>query len=195
MLRIKLTFPFPDWPLSRQSPGGACQWGNYHFVLNPPGPNEEFDAWFVFDKVIGNKETTLCPEDNTIFISAEPPTLRKYSNLFLQQFNHVITCHDQIKHIHKHQILQGHPWFVNKTYDELIAGVLLTKTKTISVISSTKQFSEGHKKRPEFCYKLKDYFGDTLDLYGRGLKEFSDKWNFLAPYKFSLAIENASLNH
>ncbi len=40
--------------------------------------------------------------------------------------------------------------------------------------------------------KLKEYFGDDVDFYGRGFNEFNDKSTVLDPYYFSLAIENTS---
>ncbi len=196
MTRIKISYPFPDWPLSRQTPGSTGVWNDTAFFINP-GADEEakgFDAWFVLDKLVKPHEKTLCPPENIICITWEPPTIRKYSNLFLKQFAQVITCHPGIKHPHRHFYIQGHPWFVDKTWDELTAAALPEKTKTISVITSNKTFSEGHLRRYEFCLKLKEHFGDAIDLFGRGLKDFDDKWDVLAPYKYSIAIENADVD-
>lgn len=196
MPRIKISYPFPDWPLIRQTPASSGRWGENTFYINP-GEEENalgFDAWFVLDKITGKAEHTLCPPENIVCITWEPPTLRRYSNLFLRQFAGVITCHEQIRHSNKQYSLQGHPWFVGKTYDELCAEKYTKKDKLISVITSSKQFSEGHKQRYEFCLKLKEYFGDVIDLYGRGIRDFDDKWDVVAPYKYSVAIENADIN-
>ena len=35
-------------------------------------------------------------------------------------------------------------------------------------------------------------FGDEVDVFGRGLKDFEDKWEVIAPYKYHIAIENSS---
>ena len=37
---------------------------------------------------------------------------------------------------------------------------------------------------------LKKHFGDQIDLFGRGLNDFEDKWDVLANYKYTVAIEN-----
>lgn len=39
--------------------------------------------------------------------------------------------------------------------------------------------------------KLKEHFGDKMDVFGRGINDFDDKWDVLAPYKYSIAMENS----
>jgi len=65
------------------------------------------------------------------------------------------------------------------------------KDKLMSIVVSNKKSTLGHRKRLEFCLKLKEVFGDKVDLFGRGFNEFEDKWEVLAPYKYSVAIENS----
>lgn len=60
------------------------------------------------------------------------------------------------------------------------------KTKLISMISSSKQMSPGHRKRFEYVNKFKN----NLDLYGRGHNEIKNKEDGLDDYMFSVAIEN-----
>jgi len=76
----------------------------------------------------------------------------------------IITVQKELKH---RNILYSHnanPWFVGKSYDELNSEILPTKTKLLSVVSSNKAFTEGHRKRVEFVQKLKNHFGDQLDV-------------------------------
>ncbi|PSF36743.1 hypothetical protein C7H19_12295 [Aphanothece hegewaldii CCALA 016] len=190
MINVKLTFPFPDWPILRQTPNGSGTWENYQFFVNQE--IEECDYWVVFDQLL-QKEQTKCSPENIIFITGEPPTIKTYNNNFLKQFATIITCQRNITHPHVIYSQQGHPWFVGKTYDELQSNLSIQKTKLLSIITSDKLFTDGHKKRYEFAMKLKDYFGDAIDLYGRGIKDFNDKWEVLAPYKYSIAIENLVL--
>ncbi|MFB6187652.1 MAG: glycosyltransferase family 10 domain-containing protein [Halobacteriaceae archaeon] len=56
---------------------------------------------------------------------------------------------------------------------------------------------DGHIMRMEFLERLTDHYPDILDLYGRGSfegefynGEIEKKWEGLAPYRYSLAIEN-----
>ena len=132
-----------------------------------------------------------CNPKNIIFIPGECyETSPKFSQKFLDQFGTIITVQREIKHkniIYSHN---ANPWFIGKSFDELISLKTSKKTKLISVISSNKSFTEGHKKRLDFVKKLKDYYGDKLDIFGRGINDFDDKWEVLANYKYSIAIEN-----
>lgn len=62
------------------------------------------------------------------------------------------------------------------------------KTKLISMISSNKSYSTGHKNRLKWVEILKD----NVDLYGRGFKEMPTKEEGLKDYMFSVTIENDS---
>jgi hypothetical protein len=65
----------------------------------------------------------------------------------------------------------------------------------MSVITSSKDFTEGHQKRLNFVRKLKDYFGEDIDVFGRGIREVDDKWDALSPYKYHIALENSVYPH
>ena len=70
----------------------------------------------------------------------------------------------------------------------------IPKTKILSVISSSKTMSEGHRKRLDFAKRLKIHFGDKVDLFGRDLNEIEDKWDALADYQYHVALENSAVN-
>jgi hypothetical protein len=83
-------------------------------------------------------------------------------------------------------------WRVGKTYDELVDREIPTKSKLVSAIASTKDRIAGHRMRGEFVERAAREF-PQLDLFGRGReREIDDKWDGLAPYRYSLAIENTS---
>lgn len=193
MYKIKLTFPYPDWPLLRQTPGYGGRWGGYQFFINPdPAVKENFDYWVVFNFLTTKEEVTQCRKGNVILITGEPDTIEQYSNKYVSQFNYIITSQQGLRHDNKFYIPQGLPWFVNRSFDELTSMGSIPKTKSISIISSTKSKARGHRERFNFAKKLKEYFGHEIDLFGRGINDFSDKWDVLAPYKYSIAIENTS---
>lgn len=150
---------------------------------------ESCDFYIVFEG-LEKKEKILCPPANTIFVAAEPSSLKRYDESFLAQFATIITCQRGIRHGNICYNQPGHTWFIKKNYDELTQIASVRKSKLLSIVTSNKQESEGHRQRYEFCMKLKEYFGDSADLYGRGINEFEDKWDVLAPYKYSVAIEN-----
>jgi hypothetical protein len=62
------------------------------------------------------------------------------------------------------------------------------KTKLVSMISSNKAFTEGHRNRLKYV----DKFKNQLDFYGRGFRDISLKEDGLRDYMFSVAIENAN---
>jgi Glycosyltransferase family 10 (fucosyltransferase) C-term len=65
----------------------------------------------------------------------------------------------------------------------------LNKTKMCSIIASAKRNSTGHKLR----HQIVDWTRDTardVDVMGRGYIGFDDKAEGLAPYRYSVVIEN-----
>ena len=60
------------------------------------------------------------------------------------------------------------------------------KNKMLSLITSLKNYTIGHKKR----FEIIDKYRLNMDLYGRGLKDIKNKEDGLCDYMFSFAIEN-----
>lgn len=203
MKRVKITTNAPKWPLARQTPGEKGVWENYQFFINDD--TQDCDWWFVLDGIT-KSETALCDKDHTVLITNEPPSIKSYAKKFIGQFGTIVTCHPHIKHPHVILDQQSLPWMVGtqfvigkkdaptiftKNYDEL-KKISVPKTKLISVISSYKKSTRGHRDRLKFCEELKKHFGDNIDFFGRGLREVSDKWDAIAPYKYHIALENSS---
>jgi hypothetical protein len=190
--------------VERQTPGCKGIWNNYQFLINQQV--DECDYWVVYEGLLYEDET-VCPIENMIFITAEPPTIREYNQNFLDQFAVVITCHEGIKHKNKILQQQSLPWhigrkqkndtnlFFSKNYDELKSINSHYKDKSISVVSSTKTMTKGHRRRNEFIQKLKDVFGNQIDVFGKGNYEIEDKWDAISRYKYHIVIENSALKN
>ena len=130
---------------------------------------------------------------NTLLISDEPPHILQYKKKFTDQFANIISCHEYIQHKNNILYQQGLPWHIGRkqsnhknisfslNYDELASIKQPKKKKLLSVICSNKSFMPEYQKRIEFIEKLKEHFGDKVDLFGRGIKEVADKWDALAP--------------
>jgi len=84
---------------------------------------------------------------------------------------------------------------INRDYDDFKDMYTLPKSKLMSVITSSKDFTEGHQKRLNFVRRLKDYFGEDIDVFGRGIREVDDKWDAISPYKYHIALENSVYPH
>lgn len=201
MIKIKLTTSFPEFPLLRQTLGSKGLWGNCRFFVNQD--IEDCDWWVVYDGLLKH-EKAQCPPENTILITGDPPGIRKYDKKFLRQFATILTCHRGIKHPNVIYTQQGMPWHVgrlvrddnsvsfSKDYGELKAIKRINKDKLISVISSNKTNTEGHRKRLDFVKRLSGHFGSKLDVFGRGIRDIEDKWDAISGYKYHIALENSA---
>lgn len=187
MINIKVTTCAPDWPWTRQLPGNSTDWGPFRFHVDTDV--DECDIWFVFES-LAKSEKVNCPPERTVFITGEPDSLGSYSKEFLKQFHYVVSGRKDVNHPRIIRMQQGHPWFVEKTFDELINMQPPVKTKELCIVTSSKAFSEGHRERLKFVDAVKAEFGDRVDIYGRGIRDFDSKWNVLAPYKYSIVLEN-----
>jgi hypothetical protein len=195
-INVKVSFPFPGLDLSRQLSNRSGCLGDFTFHVNPVQENEVYDFWIVYENIARPVEhTQLKNAGHTIYITGEPPTVKTYSTAFLRQFHLVVSSHSKIRHPNLLLRQQALPWMVEKTYAELQEIQDIPKTKFMSIIASNKALTDGHKKRLEFARNLKALYPDKIDLFGRGIYDFADKWDVLAPYKYHLCIENASLPH
>jgi hypothetical protein len=207
MFRVRVTTSFPHWPFARQTPGGAGRWGDYQFLFDADA--QDYDFWVVFDR-FGAPQRGFCSKENILFLTAEPPSLAKYPNRFLAQFGTVITCHAHIRHPRIILSQQALPWHVGVSGDhvrkpgekEILPHVLdydklkaasFRKTKLISVIASAQQQTRGHYRRFRFVQYLRERLGDRIDVFGRGVRDITDKWDGIADYKYHVSLENYSL--
>ncbi len=185
---VKITYNY-DWPLFRQTPNFSQVWADYKFVIDEN--LKECDFWIIYTEYKLITEKVRCNPENVIFIPGECyNTSPRFTQKFLNQFGLIITVQRELKHKNIVYSHNANPWFVGKSYDELMSQSKTDKSKLISVVSSNKVFTEGHKKRYDFVVKLKEHFGNKLDVFGRGINNFDDKWEVLADYKYTIAIEN-----
>jgi hypothetical protein len=203
MIRIKFDNQFPEWNWIRQTPNSCGIWKDAQFFINDETISD-CDFYFVQGGLKEAKKVN-CSNDNIFFIALENKDIHKYNEDFLKQFHTIITHRDDVKHnIVKNSIVPAF-WFVgsrqlkngntewSKGYDELSAiNTSKTKTKLVSVISSNKTNTEGHRLRLNFVNVLKEHFGHEIDVFGRGINDIEDKWDALANYKYHIVLENSS---
>ncbi|WP_054692813.1 glycosyltransferase family 10 domain-containing protein [Syntrophomonas palmitatica] len=206
MIKVKLSTDLPYEPIIRQTPGSSGIWENFQFFIDQEV--EDCDYWVVYNGLT-QRESCYCPPQNTIFITAEPPDIKKYNPIFLRQFARILTFHRDIIHP---KVAYGQPglnWhvgrilldvenrrsIVTKTYDDFKAMRHFEKHRLLSVVSSNKDYSAGHRKRLEMVQRLKEHFGDSIDIFGHGIRDIDDKWDAIAGYKYHVAIENNYLSH
>ncbi|MBN8218019.1 MAG: hypothetical protein J0L75_15360 [Spirochaetes bacterium] len=191
MVNVLLLSSYGTWPFFDQTPGQRGVWKGTRFTWDPQeGP---FDWVVVLDELAAPVRVRVSP-DRLAFFAWEPPSMKFYHDAFLRQFARVVGIQPRLRaHPGFSPGPLGMPWFVRKKYDE-IPGEPCEKTiPRLSVITSNKAFSPAHRRRLQFCLRLKEVFKDRVDLFGRGIRDFDDKWSVLAPYPFTVAIENDRL--
>lgn len=187
MIKIKVS-SHGDWPIERQLPINYSRFDNYKFYVNEEV--ESCDYWFIFNFLNKEQEQTYCIKNNVYLIAPEPAHVQKYFRKYTSQFAKVITNQIELSHPKKIFSQTGAPWFINKNFSELLHINTIPKSKKISIVTSNKIFTKQHKQRFEFALAVKNHFKDKIDLFGRGVNSFNDKWDVLAPYETSIVIEN-----
>lgn len=177
-------------PLARQTPGGRLAWKDATFCINEDVA--ECQAWVVHEALV-KAETTRCPADQVILLAGEPPDIKSYEPRWLGGFSRVVSCHREMRHAGLSLGQTGLPWMVGRSYDDLIAVDFPAKSADISVICSDKAMVGGHRRRLRFVERLLDL--SPMPRFGRGFRELPDKWDGLAPFRYSVAIENSRHEH
>jgi hypothetical protein len=191
-LLVRLVTNIKNLPLLRQSKSNKGIWDGVTFTFDPI---KKFDYLLILNFVSEDVVVT-CPPENVWAIIQEP-YLPQYFGWVKEGHSHfakVFTpkiVNKTSKYIESHPALN---WHVNKSYDELASmNSPPIKTKEVSWITSNKGDFPGHRKRMSFLSQISDYSPMNIDIYGKGIKYIEDKWEALAPYKYSLAIENSSI--
>ena len=201
LVKVKVSINSPREGLLRQTLNGDGVWAGFKFFINEDV--RECDYWIIYSKGTHKFNSTKVPKGNVFLLTGEPESVYHYSPLFIQKFSKIITSRRDIRHKEIDYSHPAQPWWIGKRIDSNgsisytmtfrdLAKPLTKKPKLISVISSTKSFTAGHQSRIEFVMKLKQHFGDNVDLFGNGLKRFDDKVDVLRDYRYHIVIENSS---
>lgn len=184
-------YSYPD--LFRQTPGASGIWGNAQFLINKPF--EPCDVLVILNMVYEEMEVT-CRESWQVI--QEPP-IHIFSSLYKGRkqdayasvFAPVCSRSSNVNCYESHGAL---PWHVDMTYDQLKKMSPPDKKRPLSWITTNKALFPGHRERMQFLNKLKSASVE-FDLFGRGFHSLDNKYDGLAPYRYSLAVENCSAPH
>jgi glycosyltransferase involved in cell wall biosynthesis len=139
---------------------------------------------------------TIAPE-RLWFAIGEPPTAI-HRPLHRGQGTHstIVTCDlslpdgDAFERRYIHAPVMTRTWHVKRQYQELEAMEPLDKPKKLSWVTSNLRILDGHRYRMQFLEKLRERV--DFDLFGRGFNPIDDKWDAIAPYRYSIAFENVA---
>ncbi len=163
-------------------------WDGVRFTTREPGG---YDHVVVFNTV-PEETTVVCPPENVWAVMQEPwiPGV----------FDWMVEGHGRFSRVYTHHLFSKHPkyirshpavpWHVDRSYDQLSGMGVPEKTHSISWITSDKTVFPGHRARMRFLDHIRGNTGAEIDLFGRGIRTIADKWDGLAPYRYSLAVEN-----
>ncbi len=179
-----------DWPnLLRQTPGGRGIWDGIRFTL---GDEEECDVLVVLNNRMKTDIRARCPEGR-VWALMQEPYVRGFTDWMAEgheAFSRVYTSYippRDGKYTVSHPAL---PWQVNRSFDELVSAGVPAKDRTCSWIAGSPRDLPGHMKRLSFLHALRSEGSLDVDLYGRAVRFIEDKWDGLAPYRYSIAVEN-----
>ena len=190
LVRIVKDWNWPD--LLRQTPGQKGIWDSITFTQNPVS---ECDYLVMLNNRMEVQTHGRCPQEN-IWLLIQEPYQKGFTDWVIERhepFAKIFTHHPPGNNGGKKYIVSppAIPWHVNKTYDELTCCPLPQKSKPLSWIVGAARDLPGHMQRLAFLETVKKS-SLPLELFGRAARPIEDKWEGLAPYFFSLAIENNS---
>lgn len=172
--------------------------------------NQDMDAadvWLVVEGPAAQVETCIVPEGALVHLTAEPARPPGYLTeapglaAFMSQFDSFYTCLDFVEP-NGFATLPFLPWMINanhgpsiffrheRTVEYLESLTELPKSGELSVICSTQDATPEHRVRLRFVEALAEALGDRLHWYGNGKVSVAEKWDAIAPYRYSIAMEN-----
>ncbi|PKN51132.1 MAG: hypothetical protein CVU55_13440 [Deltaproteobacteria bacterium HGW-Deltaproteobacteria-13] len=180
-----------DWPdLMRQTPGQRGIWDNVQFTVDPV---EECDFVIMLNNTMKVGSMVRCPKEN-IWALMQEPYVKGFTDWMAEgheHFFHVYTHHMPSNHSRYIVSQPALPWHINKSFDQLSGMDVPAKPKTLSWIVGNALSIPGHFKRLSFLQFIQNKSSVDIDLFGRAVRVIEDKWDGLAPYKYSLAVENS----
>jgi hypothetical protein len=180
-----------DWPdLLRQTPGQKGVWNGIRFTIDAV---EECDYLVMLNNSMKTATKVTCPPHN-IWVLMQEPYESGFSDWMVEGhefFSKVLTHHipvDDRKYVASHPAI---PWHVNRTFDQLTSCSIPEKVKGLSWVIGDAMDLPGHLRRWSFLEAIRRA-GLPIDVFGKKIQYIEDKWDGLAPYRYTLAIENNS---
>lgn len=180
-----------DWPdLMRQTPGGAGLWDGIRFTLDEV---DECDFLVVLNNRM-TKEVRVRVPEGRVWALMQEPYAWGFTDWMVEghdAFDRVYTSFPldrKGKYVVSHPAL---PWHVLRTFDELVSSPAPVKRRPLSWVVGYCRDLPGHMRRLAFLRHLQAAGDADIDLFGRAVRYIEDKWDGLAPYRYSIAVENA----
>ena len=170
----------------------------YFFTDDPM--RSDYDWLVVFDEMPredrgtfrGGFEPLCCPREQTILCTWEPVSIKSYSRTYTRQFGHLLSNRPQSADGHPHYHLgRGYyPWFVDRTYAEVVSTPIPAKSQLLSAVCSAKQMKgTKHWARYRLVKRLSEEISEFA-WFGHDIRELGRKYEALDGYRYHIAVEN-----
>ena len=177
------------------TPGGRCVWDGVAFVR---GETPKPDWHIIMNSIDWHRQKIRFrgSPNRTIFAVCEPPTnTHRPWHEAQGDDTIVLTCdatlEDKVdtprRYITTASLTPS--WTVLKDYDFLKAHTIDNKPRALSWVCSNQAVMASHRYRLQFLEDLKREV--EFDHFGHGFNPVDDKWDALAPYRYSIAFENS----
>jgi hypothetical protein len=183
------------------TPGGSGRWESVHFAPAAAMPDPDFVL--ILNTPAAPALELYLPPERVWFGIGEPPDFKAYHR-GQGEGTVVLTCDEALaaspgaerRYILAPPILRS--WHVLRGFDELARDQParigpIDKPKLLSWVTSDKERLRGHRLRMRFLRAIRGRL--AFDLFGRGFDPIADKWDGIAPYRYSIAFENSAAPH
>jgi hypothetical protein len=188
-LLVRLVKDWQGRELGRQTPGAGWAWEGIQFTREPV---EECDYLVSLDNRTSTDTVVRCPPGNVWALLQEPyvPGLHDWMLEGHEGYARVLTHHRPSEDPRYVRAQPAAQWLVDRSFDELVSQAgPPEKVRGVSCVTSALAYFPGHRRRLAFLEHLRQHRA-PVDLFGRGIRPIPDKWDALAPYRYSLALEN-----
>jgi hypothetical protein len=188
----------PGWSessLRQQHPAFPVQIGGLRFSVDEADQAD----WFVAMQFSRRGAQTRVPRSRRILVVTEPDG--HFPLAYINQFGLLVSPFGvpgfSGRWFQSHGALPA--WFgrmlfsdtpPDMVFERLLALPVPPKRDAVSAVVSTKISMAGHRLRLRFLRVLAARLGRRLELYGRGIREISDKADAILPVKYHLVLEN-----
>jgi hypothetical protein len=151
----------------------------------------ETDALLVFNQPSGRLET-ICDPGKSIAFMMEPGDPYQNPWMFRQQDQYA-KVYSPLHNSPNTVLSHGYIGWLFDYGREFLSGMgVPEKTNDVSCIASTLTQLKGHRNRTRFVNLLRKRL-PAIDFFGKGTRYLHNKMDGLLSYRYSIAIENASM--
>ena len=187
---VRLAADYDCTHLIAQTPGSKGVWDGVRFTI---ADAVDCDYFVMLNNCRPSPVQVRCPREHVWCLIQEPYVPGAFEWLIEnnEHFARVFTHHIPVpepRYVRSHPALH---WFIDLSYDELVAMSLPAKTKAVSFVTSDDVWLPGQRKRNALRAFMMQVAPDMVDVFGRGTRPIVNKWSGIAPYRYSIAVENS----